>query len=288
MANERDLELLDDYLSNRMGGSDRSEFEQKMQADPDLRSEFSLQKALVQRIRDARVAELKSMLDNVAIPAGGSSKALTSKAIIGVVTILLAAATVWFVTRHETTKVVMPAPSSDERKTTDERPVPAPDQPEVTKKQGAETQVQKQRIETDKNQTSAGTEDSNPSLAKKPAPLSPPVEKRDSEKSSDASSIMMDKTAILRPATSLAIEPREDNSYPFHYQFRDGKLLLYGPFKEKTYELMEWSTGEKRVFLLYYNKDYYPLTNVDGEVEALTPVTDASLLERLNQSRSRQ
>jgi hypothetical protein len=99
----------------------------------------------------------------------------------------------------------------------------------------------------------------------------------------------MDKAAIIRPAgNSLAVETQENNSYSFHYQFRDGKLFLYGPFREKTYEVMEWSAGEKRVFLLYYNKKYYPLTNVDGEVEALTPVTDAGLLERLNQPRSRQ
>jgi hypothetical protein len=106
MANERDLELLDDYLANRMSNNDRSAFEHKLNADPNLHQEYELQKHLIQGIKDARVAQLKSMLNQVPVPSHATGNAIASKVLIGaVVTIIIVAAGYWF-TDHQSDNAI--------------------------------------------------------------------------------------------------------------------------------------------------------------------------------------
>ena len=124
MADERDLELLDDYLTNQMSDQDRSAFEQKLKADPDLQHEYALQKRLIQGIKDARVAELKSMLNNVAVPTGAGN-ALGTKALLGTLaTIIIAGAAYWFLKQDQ---IAIPA---TETKTEETIPSAEPPQSE--------------------------------------------------------------------------------------------------------------------------------------------------------------
>lgn len=299
MADERDLELLDDYLSNRMGGVDRSEFEQKIQADPDLRSEYSLQKALLQGIRDARAAELKSMLRNVPVSSRGQGNALAGKALLAALTIVLAATTYWFLTR-EKGSVQIPAPAA-EQKITDEQPVVSSAPPESNaRRDEAKPPVRKTIPEPDKNQTSAGTEHSQPSLSKKPDPILPPAEKKEdkaNEAGQDALNPASDKETSggdskgtdgeLRPnGSSFLVQPVTGNSrYTFHYQFRDGKLFLYGPFTKDQYTVSEFFTNDTRAVFLHYDNRYYLLDRENSEVKPLTPLTDRVLLEKLDKYR---
>lgn len=85
MAVEKDFELLDDYLSNRLRGQDKTVFEQKLKGDLELKAEHQFQQKLVEGIRNARVSELKSMLNNTAVPTVGGDTALFTKVAIGVV-----------------------------------------------------------------------------------------------------------------------------------------------------------------------------------------------------------
>ena len=65
MASEKDLELLDQYVGNRLSPQDRAAFEKKLASDASLKNEFQLQQRVVEKIREARVKELKTMLNNV-------------------------------------------------------------------------------------------------------------------------------------------------------------------------------------------------------------------------------
>jgi hypothetical protein len=270
MANERDLELLDDYLANRMSNNDRSAFEHKLNADPNLHQEYELQKHLIQGIKDARVAQLKSMLNQVPVPSHATGNAIASKVLIGaVVTIIIVAAGYWF-TDHQSDNAINNSlrQSAQQQQPSIEKPaVPAaePDQVKATEqKQRIKTQQQAQ--ETDKNQTSAGTEHSKPSLATKPDPVSAPAEK-DSDKS---------KTAIVETKPS-------NDRYTFHYQYLDGKITLYGPFEGREYQVIELPVeGTTRAFLEYEDK-YYSLEPGDSQIKALTPIVDEDLKKRLDE-----
>jgi hypothetical protein len=300
MADERDLQLLDDYLTNQMSEQDRSAFEQKLNADPDLKHEYVLQKRLIQGIKDARVAELKSMLNNVPVPAGSPGNSLVSKVVFGtVVGLMIAAAAYWYFRADH--------PVASEQKAQDEqRPVQMPEKPqeriEIPAEKQESTATQKETIETDKNQTSAGTEHSKPSLARKPDPLAAPGEKNDTKAgdkpaidvftpgNNDANNSDSNHSVAkpLAPASSsLVVETdRNNKSYSFHYQFRDGKLFLYGPFEKDLYEIMEFFTDDHRTVFLYYKDHYYMLQEADSKVNPLSPITDAALISKLKEYRN--
>ena len=301
MADERDFELLDDYLTNRMSDQDRSAFEQKLEADPDLQHEYALQKRLIQGIKDARVAELKSMLKNVPVPSAGTGNTVATKIILGtVLTLMIAAAALWYFKNDE--EAIPSQKANSEEQVPEKKSVERAVEPEAKPESKSEstTTREKQAIETDKNQTSAGTEHSKPSLAKKPAPLAAPGERRserdgpvldaatpDSEDSSgERNNIGGDKPATTPGNSSLMIETERNNArYAFHYQFRDGKLILFGPFEKNLYEVIELSKDAGNAFL-YYKDQYYPLDASDEAVRPLTAVSDSALLKKLRDYRN--
>lgn len=302
MADERDLELLDDYLTNRMSGRGRSAFEQKLKADPDLQHELALQKRLIEGIKGARVAELKSMLNNVPVPPAGTGSLVATKILLGTVaTIVIAGAAYLFLQKDQT---IIPAPQ-----TKTEEPIPSakpPESkavPEVESQQEEEEPVQgQQRVESDRNQTSAGTEHSKPSLAKKPDPLSAPAGKKneksegpvpdvftpENEENTSADGNGTTGGPNLTPvSSSLVVETTRNNRrYTFHYQFREGNLFLYGPFEKNLYEIMEFFADEKRTVFLYYKDRYYLLPEADEQIRPLSAISDPALLQKLKEYRN--
>jgi hypothetical protein len=275
MADERTLELLDDYLTNRMGEQDRSAFEQQLQADPDLQNEYALQQRLIKGIRDARVSQLKSMLNQVPVPANNTGSALASKIIFGAVLTMMVVATAWYLTRDQVQPVQQK--TSSEQNVTPQEPVLPAEEPVVQQEATKDESIvaKKQVIESDKNQTSAGTEHSKPSLARKPDPLEAPADKRP------------EPSGVAVPTvSSLAVETDGDNKrYSFHYQFSEGKLLLYGPFDENLYQIIELPTDSGRAAHLFYKDQYYSLNLADSSIRPLQPVSDPALLQRLKEYR---
>ncbi len=306
MADERNLELLDDYLTNRMSDEDRSAFEQKIKADPDLQHELALQKRLIQGIKNARIAELKSMLNNVPVPAAGTGSTLAGKVIFGtVVTLMIAAATLWYFREDEA-----PVPeqkANTEQQQQEQPPSQKPAEPAVEPQKDDQKQesvaTEKQAVEADKNQTSAGTEHSKPSLAKRPAPLAAPGAKKSDETagekpaidvftpenegdSNSEADVVINRSPVTSGKSSLVVETELNNRrYTFHYQFREGKLFLFGPFEKNLYEILEFFADEKRTVFLFYKDQYYLLSEADTQIRPLTPITDPALIRKLKDQR---
>ena len=275
MAEERDFELLDDYLTNRLSEQDRSAFEQKLQADPDMQHEYALQKRLIKGIKDARVAELKGMLNQVPVPSNAGN-GLGTKIFLGtVVTVIIAAAGYWFLTRDEINidqpKSLSQQPAEIEKQASE---TPAP----VTPQQKPSVSAERPAVEPEKNQTSAGTEHSKPSLAKRPDPLQAPA----GTPGADGS-----RRADIRNS-SIVVENVPNSEYSFHYQISGGKLLLHGAFEKDQYTVLDFERNGSRQLALRYKDDFYLLETDANEVRRLEPVTDAALLETLQTYRVAQ
>ena len=293
MADERNIELLDDYLTNRMSSEDRSAFEQKLKADPDLQHEYSLQKRVIDGIKEARIAELKSMLNKVPVPSAGTGNTLAGKIIFGtVVSLMIAAAALWYFREEEIQ--VPEQKASSEQQSPAQKPAEPSVEPETNTAVQESVAIEQQGIEADKNQTSAGTEQSKPSLAKRPAPLAAPGAKKsaDTGGTTPASSPgeENDKNANQPAETTghsaLMVETETANrDYSFHYQFRDGKLLLFGPFERGSYDVLELTSGDKSGAFLFYKEHYYHLSEADAQIKPLTPITDPALIQKLEDRR---
>lgn len=274
MADERDFELLDDYLTNRMREQDRSAFEQRLQSDPDLLQEYTVQKRVIQGIKDARVAQLKSMLNQVPVPSSSTGNALASKVFIGaVVAIVIAAAALWFY-RNESAGKEQSVQPAQETTTPFEEPANTSAAPQAKNEQPSIDKSPQQ--ESDRNQTSAGTEHSKPSLAKRPDPVSPPAGGGSSSTSAS------NKAA----AAAVTVHINHDSRYNFHYQFVNGKLTLYGPFEKGGHVIVAIQQDAGKLLSLYYKEKYYQLTETISEIRELEPVTDPALISKLERQRT--
>src|SRR5258706_4733435 len=90
------FELIDDYLTNRLGEQERVSFEQRLGSDPALKADVDLQKHIVAGVKKTRAAELKAMLNNVPVGGGFSSGPMAGKIAAGVVAVGVAATSLYF------------------------------------------------------------------------------------------------------------------------------------------------------------------------------------------------
>jgi hypothetical protein len=292
MAAERDLELLDDYLGNRMDETSRAAFEQKINADQSLKSELEIQQQMIAGIKKARVTELKSMLNNIPVPAGQTTGvAVGTKVTLWIAVAGLIATGVYFYANQDSKEVVVPnsetiTPESEE----------APDQNDNT---------------TDENTSTKGTHEDSPVVSSQESsseqkPIAPPkpgkkavpteesrkIEVYDPSKEleeNNTDQVNEELNHSHESATpSIAVEiDSENRKYNFHYQFKDGKLFLYGPFEKDVYEIMEFFNQEKRTLFLYYSDKYYLLKDNSTSLKPLNAIQDAELLNKLKEYRNK-
>jgi hypothetical protein len=281
MASEKDFELLDDYIGNRLKGTEKQLFEEKLQADTDLRNALKLQQGIVENLRKARAAELKQFLNNIptsSLPGDSSSALKWAGAASAVV---LAIAAYFFLKTDE--------PQQQETKTeivTPEKEAPAetsaaPDEPSTAAKEESSTQsvapLKKSQPATNTKTEASGTKE-----AETPAiDVFDPSGENEGAEAADNSG-----NNVIRASKSEI--PTEVNStskaYTFHYQFKNEKLILYGAFDKNPYQILDFVAEDKtRTVFLYYNNSYYLLNQVGDKVRPLSPVNDPKLVQKLKE-----
>jgi hypothetical protein len=76
-----------------------------------------------------------------------------------------------------------------------------------------------------------------------------------------------------------------DKKHTFHYQFVQGKLMLFGPFDKSLYEILEIHGDVPAVFL-FYKENYYLLDVSQTSITALRSIQDGQLLKKLKAYRN--
>jgi hypothetical protein len=293
MASERDLELLDDYIGNRLDVPGKRAFEQKLDADPELKSEYDFQQKIADGLRQARAAQLKAML--VALPTppmhGSGHVSVSAKVSMWVAATAVVGAGIYFLLRSDEK-----TETSSTRPATEIHPDTQATAPQTT------DSVDSPAVSAEQN-TTAPSSTEKKSLIKKVAPV---------QKDSDNTNRQAEKPAInafdpteaeeqntpvetvIEPSAKVSKEvktPVETNTtskkYTFHYQFTDGKIILYGPFEKELYEIMEFFGGTKQPVFLYHKNNYYLMTNDGDKIKPLVPVNDPKLLSKLKELRQK-
>ncbi len=291
MASERDLELLDDYLSNKLNAQDKLNFEQALEKDAALRKEFLVQQRVVEGLRKARATELKQLLNNVplsSIPKQGPS--VLAKVCAFVVAIGLAG-TGFYLYFNRDEKVEMPAVTAQEEvlgKEESTKETFAQDQPQAEpKKSDAEVKSEssnKQQPAAQDSQDAASPESTD---EKAVAPGARDVfDPSEETKNVDPSVVTENGKRREGVTPSIVVETKANSKYDFHYQFKDNKLYLYGIFEKNLYEIMEFFSDNKRTMFLYYKDSYYLLNEENDNVRPLSPITDEALLKKLKDYRA--
>lgn len=282
MALERDLELMDDYLSNRMDGKEKETFEERLRNDSSLSEEFKIQQSLVQGIQKARVAELKSMLNSIPVATVPPSQTalLTKIGSWALVTGIVATATYFYVTRNDSNpvkpeqieqeKTVEPIQSQQEQS-----PVPADKQGDVQTESGEA-----------KKESVVKPQDKAEEIVVKPSikAYDPSTEEAEANQKYEKEQLSVISNAFV--TSSMEVETyTNDKKYNFHYVFKDDKLVLYGAFEKNLYEILEFISEDNKTVVLYYKTSYYLLDVSKTVPTQLTPIKNRELLRKLKEHR---
>ncbi|HEU5291784.1 MAG TPA: hypothetical protein VFU05_14140 [Cyclobacteriaceae bacterium] len=285
MALEKDLELLDDYLSNRLSGEERSTFEKRLENDPQLKQELKTQQDFVQGIRNARISELKSMLNNIPVaPASGGQTGMLVKAGSWVaITGLVVTAAFFYFSKDDATETVQePAPIEQaEEKSNPADPAPAAE--------STESEIAKPEVKApvkEKQPEKKSEEVVAPAVTKKPdlKVYDPSKEEAVDESVKKYEQEQLEIISKAFVTSSIEVETESSHKkYHFHYVFSDGKLILYGAFENHLYEILEFISDDKRTVVLFYKTNYYLLDINKSTPTLLTPIKDRKLLKKLSE-----
>ena len=284
MATERDLELVDQYLSNKMDDASRGEFEQRINSDSSLKNELEFQKQLVEGLRQARVMELKTMLNNTVIPPAQTGPTLVKIATWVVVAGVVSSGLYYWFNKEE-------EPQATETELVKTEPVI--NEPNITEAIAPEQKAEVEepvndvadKSSTDKVASTKTVKKTAPSPVKQPE-LKPydPTQELDNNTTQEPAIALDDISE--EPVSNSSVQVETDNTskkFNFHYEFKDNKLLLYGSFEKDLYMILEFFNNNKRTVFLYYNSNYYLLDETVENPTPLKSLNDPVLIQKLRE-----
>lgn len=277
----KNFELIDDFLTNRLGAQEKVFFEQQMNSDPALKADVELQKQIIESVKKARVAELKAMLNNVPISGGYTSGITAAKFAAVVGTAALVGTALYFYLKPEELEKKSEISITKNEITTpvqQDESAPVIENKEIGKQTPIKPEVEVKKQEVKKEVV-------KPSTTNQPKiEVADPSDEFPENSSTDIAKVPNNNSGV----TNSHIEVEMDSSnkkYSFHYQFAQGKLWLYGAFDKGLYEILEINGDKKSVFL-FYKDNYYMLDEKQRKIASLEPIRDGLLLKKLRDYRN--
>lgn len=279
------FDLIDDYLTNRLSEGERAQFEAQMESDSTLKTDVEFQRAVLEGVKQARVRELKAILNNVPVGGGLSSGAAGGKIAAAVIGAGIIGTSLYFYFKPDERQTSQAGAavteSRNESKDSTSKAVvvvPADDNQSASKiAESGKTATQPQQAS--RKEEPAKEVDNHPAKIE----VTDPSDELVNNTSKDTKTVTGENTTLT--ASKINVETETGNKkYNFHYQFTDGKLILYGPFDKSLYEILEIH-GEHNTIFLYYKENYYLLDEKQQVVSQLNPIKDATLVKKLKEYR---
>ncbi|HNR73758.1 MAG: hypothetical protein UZ12_BCD005003456 [Bacteroidetes bacterium OLB12] len=277
------FDLIDDYLTNRLSEAQKESFEQQLAADPSLKADVEFQRQIIESVKRARAAELKSMLNN--IPISPVSKFTSLKVAAGIVGGALLIGSVYLFSNKEPEQPV--TEPIDSVVMTESEIVSADINESEEVREEATTTHTQQKETSNKAETTIKAPAVKKEVAKPALEVIDPSAELVGSTSSPVNHGATIPTAPVTEVKSLEVAIDGSNKkYKFHYQFAAGKVVLYGSFDDSLYEIIELNGGKHAVYL-YYQKKYYNLDDQATDITPLQVVTDKSILNKLENYRKK-
>ncbi len=275
------FELIEQYLTNKLEGDEKVKFEQQLTSDPALKSEVETQRLIIRTLQKARAAELKSMLNNV--PVASASYSLFNSpsfriaaSIVGIGALITA---FYFFNNKPEGNIPAPQMSSSIEDSVTGKAL-------IDSSAKVEEQVQSEITQPEEKVAETKTP-----IQKKTIPANAEVKQPKIEVQDPTEDLAQhENNMAIKSSPKISIEPSKisvetvsnDKKHPFHYQFVQGKLVLFGSFDHEPYEVLEINSNDQTHFL-YYKSTYYLLDQKQSAITRLEPITDAVLIKKLNQ-----
>lgn len=281
------FEKIDEYLTNRLSEQDRETFEQQLGTDSALKAEVEFQTQIIESLKKARVAELKEMLNKVPVDSVIKYPALKIAAGLIGAAVIVSAGYLYYSNNKSELPVTVPTIEDSIVQTEDTQPSEAEEKKDIIDQPiEPETSTTQQKVlspaQVPSSRPSDKGETSQP--VDKPAldVIDPSEELTESTPTRGNSNA---KPVLTIPKMNVEVDS-SSKKYPFHYQFKDGKMILFGSFDKSLYEIIEINGGSHSVFL-YHKENYYKLDESKNEITPLEPVKDKALIQKLKEYRKK-
>lgn len=308
-SDEHIQQQIESYLNQEMTDLERSRFEKQIHDDPELHEEVQLQEATFEAIKRERIFVLKAGLNQV--PISLWTTGIVEVAKIAAITIGLGIAglggyyAIDFNSQTTNEKAIISAPKiEEENENSSQSQVSSeisankgdfktdPENEEVSKNANAQGSTQvvigskpsgsPSKIGKVSNSTFSNEEVVNEPLE----PVSKAFQALSSKDIPNPDDGISNRTSLESIHPEVVF--KKDNKNIFHYQFSDGKLILYADFTDKIYEVIELNqNGSKQVFFCYENT-FYPLNTNQFEISPLKEVQDKNLIQILKAYQKRK
>ncbi|MFT4834811.1 MAG: hypothetical protein ACJA2C_000077 [Marinoscillum sp.] len=291
-------QLIDNYLRNELSTSEAAQFESDLSSNPELLEQLQMDKLIVEGISDLRKAQLKSRLDAIQVaPLGfglgqfGSVSALQGVAVIA--TLSIASISAWYFLGikelDSNPNLVSNSINIDFPKVS--IPIDIITFPLVEVK-AANSDNEKVLVPTNPIKIEkVVTEEMVAANDKVEKSFIPKVDLPNLQELDDEAGLTISDAELPQMAptdeisrsenVTVQIEASFKKSESIKYKYYDGKLYLYGDFKDVPYEILEINAKQGRKLYMYYGDRYYNLMLSD-KAENLVPITNQTTITELD------
>jgi hypothetical protein len=281
------FELIDDYLTNRLGETERSAFEQQVASDPTLKEELDLQLEIIEGVKKARALELKAMLNKV--PVSGATvinfpMMRMAASVVGAG--VLVAALGYYFNTHKDMVPNMSTSIEDSIHKIDPKEFEPLEEPTDSNKT-VETKEEIVKQPTTKTIPAKKKAVSVQPAQPKIEALDPSQEIIDNQEDGASTTVKSPVKPNTITVSHIAVDIISENKeYTFHYKFIQNKLVLFGSFDKSLYEILEINGDNHSVFM-YYKENYYQLDEKQTKITPVVAIQNPVLLAKLKEYRSR-
>jgi len=292
------MDQVEAYLDGSMASESIQSFEARMASDPLLKQEVEVQREIIEGLRSARKAELKSMLNEVPVSTGYLSAGIKAASVIAVGLLLgTGGYYIYQDMQSSKTEISQVEPIVHEERTVETLEIPA-DENKPTSAESTASDSGIEQIEPDVlvDQSQSEIVDSSPQATEEESLIDSESIIASAERPEFLDSVSDDPNAgksVTKPEISsgskeiasvstVAFETRKHRKYTFHYQFdKNNTLILYADFDNKPFEILEINSKSGRSLYLDFNNTFFPIDDSEKKVQPLEPLADKQLIQEL-------
>lgn len=277
---------IDDYLSGKMGESDKLSFENQINNNSLLKQELSFQRDIITSLKGARNLELKARLNAIDV-AGVSTGAHVGWKIAAGLVIATGLFTASYLYFKNTTQVITSQPiavDTAQKTIVSEKTITT----EVEKRKETVSQIVSESTTSPEESTIINKKDKTPNpIVKKysdvrfDVPVVPHTE-QDLHTEANAASPnenLATENKQIKSAVEVALDHKSE--FKFHYRYFNNKLYLLCDFGSKPYDLIELNRKKTRTLYLFFDKNYYELKDNQSDATALKIIKNNTIIKQL-------
>ena len=283
-------EQIEAYLRNELSVEDKVIFEEMIRRDPLLKNELELQHDIVDVIRHYRKNQLKARLNQVPMDVATTGRSYGYKAAgVALAGLLLVGSLGWlaydrFAPAHQ------PEPVTPNKSQQTDMPDSIFGNPSENKTVPATPEVKDQRTPSKDLAPKI-----QPAVKNTNVPKPEVTVPEDGQNTENTLTKTQEDSRV--PSGDITLSPvgknpksvqvsiiSQDPKHQFHYNFSEGKLVLYGRF-EQLYEILDFNSKAGKQVYLYYQQNFYRLNENQVSTAPLQKVNNPQLIQTLKEAR---